>query len=278
MWIDDVKDLEKKSVDFRKWLVEITYETGGSYLAQALSVSDLMVAVFYHYLNYRPEEPDWPERDRFLLSPGHYALPLYAMLADLGYFDKEILFTFKKNGSPAELVTHRGTLPGVEVSGGSLGQGLSLGVGMALHAKLRGKKHRVVVMMSDGELDEGQVWEAAMSAAHYKLGNMLALVDANGFQVDGATEEVMNTEPLPEKFKAFRWLVKEVDGHNMEEIVAALEEFSKPREMPAIIIGRTVRGKGIPFMERNKAFHYTRMDKTMAEKAEEALSAAWDAV
>ena len=127
-------------------------------------------------------------------------------------------------------------------------------------------------------MNEGQVWEAAMSAAHYKLGNMLALVDANGFQVDGATEEVMNTEPLPEKFKAFRWLVKEVDGHNMEEIVAALEEFSKPREMPAIIIGRTVRGKGIPFMERNKAFHYTRMDKSMAEKAEEALSAAWDAV
>jgi len=278
MRMDNVHELSEKAVAFRKMLVEITYETGGSYLAQALSGSDLLTGLFYHYLNYRPQEPDWPDRDRFLLSPGHYALLLYAMLADLGYFDKEILLTFKQNGSPAELATHRGTLPGVEVTGGSLGQGLSLGVGMALHAKLRGKQHRVVVMMSDGELDEGQVWEATMSAAHYRLGNLLAVVDANGFQVDGATADVMNSEPLPEKFKAFRWLVKEVDGHNMAEIVAALELFSQPREMPAIIIGRTVRGKGIPFMERNKAFHYTRMDKSMAEKAEEALSAAWDAV
>ncbi len=278
MWIDDAKELESVAIKFRQTLVDITYETGGSYLGQALSASDLLVGLFYHYLRYHPSEPDWPDRDRFLLSPGHYALSLYVMLADLGYFPKNILYTFKQNGSPAELATHRGTLPGVEVTGGSLGQGLSLGVGMALHAKLRGKKHRVVIMMSDGELEEGQIWEAAMSAGHYKLGNVLAVVDANGFQVDGSVEDVMNIEPLPDKFRAFGWEVKEIDGHNMLEIFNALEVFSEPHQKPAVIIGRTVRGKGIPFMESNKAFHYTRMDKKQAEKAEEALSAAWDAV
>ncbi len=269
--------LRARAAKHRETLVDVTHRTGGAYLAQALSSIDLMTALLHGYVSGRPKEPAWPGRDRFLLSPGHYALPFYVCLADLGYFDAKLLDTFKENGSPVELATHRGTLPGIEVSGGSLAQALSVGVGMALAARLGKRTHRVFVMMSDGEQGSGQVWEAATAAAHFGLGNMVAVVDRNGFQVDGATRDVMNTDPLVDRYRAFGWLAEECDGNDMSAVTAALDglvESEDPR--PRILVGNTVRGKGISFMEANPAFHYTRMDDDMLGEARAQLEAGWD--
>ncbi|MDI6786162.1 MAG: transketolase [bacterium] len=271
-----IEELNIKAQEYRKKLIDITYKTGGAYLAQALSCIDMMTALFHRYINCQFHQPKWSRRDRFLLSPGHYALPLYVILADLGYFDPNLLYTFKENGSPVELISHRETLPGIEISGGSLGQVLSVGVGMALHAKLRKKEHRIFVMMSDGEQGEGQIWEAAASAAHFKLDNIIALIDKNGFQVDGPTKDVMNMESIAEKYQAFGWEVKEIDGNNMSEIVHNLDEFDLKRIGPSILIGNTIRGKGISFMEGNIDFHYTRLDKKLKSKAEYELFGDWD--
>jgi transketolase len=274
-----VADLEEIARRHRSTLLDITYRTGGAYLAQALSGIDLMTALFYRYIRNRPMEPEWPLRDRFLLSPGHYALPLYVILGDQGYFNSELLLSFKENGSPLELASHRGTVPGVEVSGGSLGQVLSIAVGMAIHAKLRRKSHRIFVLMSDGEQDEGSIWEAAASASHFKLDNMVAVIDKNGFQVDGPTQEVMNMEPLGDKYRAFGWHVEEIDGNDMEEIARALDRIAgKPAEKPAVVVGKTIRGKGVSFMEGNPAYHYTRLDEQTLSRAGMDLKGAWDAV
>jgi len=285
----NVEELEAISARHRKMLLDVTYRTGGAYLAQALSGIDMMTALFYRYISSRPQEPEWPDRDRFLLSPGHYALPLYVVLADQQYFPGELLFTFKENGSPLELASHRGTVPGVEVTGGSLGQVLSVAVGMALHAKMRGMRHRVFVFMSDGEQDEGSIWEAAASAAHFGLDNITAVIDKNGFQVDGPTREVMNMESLADKYRSFGWQVREGDGNSMGEIVEALDSLVLPsrsdiepeawhRRVPGIFIGSTVRGKGVSFMEGNPAYHYTRLDETTRSKAGKELEGEWDSL
>lgn len=275
-----LSDLQEKVSRLRRVLVEVAHRTGGAYLAQALSGLDMMAAIHYRFARSDPSRPDWPERDRFLLSPGHYALALYVILADRGYFDKELLWTFKENGSPLELATHRGSVPGVEASGGSLGQVLSLGVGMALHARLRGGSHRVFVMMSDGEQDEGQVWEAAAAASHFRLSNLVAAVDCNGFQVDGPTREVLDMEPLGDKYRAFGWNVEECDGNDLVAVCEALERLCQgDGGHPGVLIGRTVRGKGVSFLEGNPAFHYTRLDSAMREQAlEDLVSAETDAV
>lgn len=274
-----VDRLARKVVDLRQGLIDVAYSTGGAYLAQALSGIDMMAALHYRYAAGNGGVPDAPDRDRFLLSPGHYALALYAILADRGYFDPAILGTFKDDGSPAELATHKGTLPGVEVSGGSLGQVLSLGVGMALHARLRGAPQRIFVMMSDGEQDEGQIWEAAASAAHYRLSNLVAVIDVNGFQVDGPTAEVMDMEPLGDKYRAFGWDVEECDGNDLVAVCASLDRLVAPgRERPGILVGRTVRGKGVSFMEAHPGYHYARLDGSLADRAKAELAADTDAV
>lgn len=278
MIIDGVENLISVCRRHREKLLEVTYKTGGSYLAQALSGIDMMTALFYRYMKFRSSDCNWEGRDRFLLSPGHYALSLYVILADLGYFDSNLLYSFKENGSPLELASHRGTVPGIEVSGGSLGQVLSVAVGMALHAKLRRKNHKVFVFMSDGEQDEGSIWEAAASAAHFRLENIIAVIDKNGFQVDGKTSEVLNMEPLAEKYRSFGWDVKEIDGNDMNEIINALDCFTgrKESKKPAVLIGNTLRGKGISFMEGNVAFHYTRLDENSVERAGRELLGEWD--
>jgi len=264
----DLDSLKNKAAELRRLLIEVAHRTGGAYLAQALSGIDLMAAIHYRFARSDPARPDWPGRDRFLLSPGHYALALYVILADRGYFDRESLWTFKENGSALELATHRGTLPGVEASGGSLGQVLSVGVGMALHARLRQEHHRVFVMMSDGEQDEGQVWEAAAAAAHYRLSNLVAVMDCNGFQVDGPTHEVLDMEPLADKYRAFGWEVEECDGNDLDAVCGALARLCRDgQSRPGILIGRTVRGKGVSFLEGNPAFHYTRLDPALRDQA-----------
>jgi len=269
---DFIQGLEKKAQELRRLLVEVTFRTKGAYLAQALSGIDMMTAVHYGFLRSDPRNPYDESRDRFLLSPGHYALALYCILADRGYFDKELLWTFKENGSPLELASHRGTVPGVEASGGSLGQVLSIGVGMALAGRLKRSNYKVFVFMSDGEQDEGQVWEACASASHYKLSNLIALIDCNGFQVDGATKDVMNMEPLAEKYRAFGFDCEECDGNSMEQVCQILDKFCKAdNDKPKVLIGRTIRGKGVSFMEGNKDFHYTRLDESMRNRALEEM-------
>ncbi|MBP7127562.1 transketolase [Myxococcota bacterium] len=275
----DLPELQQKTQALRDLMIEVAWRTGGAYLAQALSGIDLLAAVHYRYAAGDAAAPEAPDRDRVLLSPGHYALALYAILADRGYFPKDLLWTFKDDGSPLELATHRGTVPGVEASGGSLGQVLSVGVGMALAARRQGRSHRVFVMMSDGEQDEGQIWEAAASAAHFGLGTLVALIDANGFQVDGRTCDVMNMEPLGDKYRAFGWDVEEVDGNDLPAVCGALDRLTAPgRTRPGLVLGRTIRGKGVSFLEGNPAFHYARIDASMADQARRELQADTDAV
>jgi transketolase len=275
----DLPELQQKTQALRDLMIEVAWRTGGAYLAQALSGIDLLAAVHYRYAAGDAAAPEAPDRDRVLLSPGHYALALYAILADRGYFPKDLLWTFKDDGSPLELATHRGTVPGVEASGGSLGQVLSVGVGMALAARRQGRSHRVFVMMSDGEQDEGQIWEAAASAAHFGLGTLVALIDANGFQVDGRTCDVMNMEPLGDKYRAFGWDVEEVDGNDLPAVCNALDRLTAPgRTRPGLVLGRTIRGKGVSFLEGNPAFHYARIDASMADQARRELQADTDAV
>jgi transketolase len=273
----DPEKLERIAARHRETLVRVTFETRGAYLAQALGCIDLMTALLHGFVRCRPDEPRWPGRDRFLLSPGHYALPLYACLAERSYFDPALLSTFKDDGSPVELAAHRGTLPGVEASGGSLGQIASVGVGMALAARLQRRDHRVFVMMSDGEQAAGQVWEAAAAAAHHRLGRLVAVVDCNGFQVDGPTREVMDMEPLADKYRAFGWVVAECDGHDMAAVVNAVSRLLDERsDRPRVLLGRTVRGKGLPFMEADADFHYTRLDDDMHERARRILGSGVD--
>lgn len=272
-------ELVVKASELRRLLVEVAHRTGGAYLAQALSGIDMLTAIHYRFARSDPSNPAWQDRDRFLLSPGHYALALYVILADRGYFHPDLLWTFKDNGSPLELATHRGTVPGVEVSGGSLGQVLSVGVGMALHARMQRRDHRVFVLMSDGEQDEGQVWEAAAAAAHFGLSNLTAVVDCNGFQVDGPTSEVMNMEPMVDKYRAFGWRVRECDGNAMEAVAGALEDLcSEQGERPGMLVGRTIRGKGVSYMEGNPDFHYARLDSEMRDQAVMELRGDSDAV
>lgn len=270
-------DLARKAAEHRSTLVDLTYRTGGAYLAQALSCIDLMTALLHGYVRCKPTEPGWPDRDRFLLSPGHYALPLYVCLADLGYFPAKLLATFKQNGSPVELATHRGTLPGVEASGGSLGQVLSVGCGMALAAKIKKETHRVFVMMSDGEQSSGQVWEAAAAAAHFNLDNLVAVIDENGFQVDGPTSEVMDMNPLGDRYRASGWLVGEADGNDMDAITTAMGGLlASVQSRPRILVGHTVRGKGLSFMEANPEYHFTRLTEDLLDRARSELSGSWD--
>lgn len=275
----DTDALVAKVAELRRLMIEVAHRTGGAYLAQALSGIDVLAAIAYRFARGDGANPGHPDRDRVLLSPGHYSLALYAVLADRGYFDRDLLWTFKDDGSPLELATHRGTIPGVEASGGSLGQVLSLGVGMALAARRHGRAHRVFVMMSDGEQDEGQVWEAVASAAHYGLGNLVAAIDANGFQVDGPCSQVMDMEPLADKYRAFGWDAVECDGNDVPAVVAAFDGLCAPgRRRPGILIGRTVRGRGIRFMEGNPAFHYTRLDPGLRDRAMADLEGGTDAV
>lgn len=273
-----VRELIATSARLRELMIDVAYRTGGAYLAQALSGIDLLAAIHYGFANGSPADANDPSRDRVLMSPGHYALALYAVLVDRGYFDRDLLYTFKDNGSPVELATHRGTLPGVEVTGGSLGQVLSLGVGMALAGRVRNQPHRVFVFMSDGEQDEGQIWEAAAASAHYGLDRLTAVIDCNGFQVDGPTSEVMDMEPLGDKYRAFGWRVEECDGNDMPAVVEALSRLCEPGSAPGILIGRTIRGKGISFMEGNPAFHYTRLDGALLEQALKDLEGDSDAI
>ena len=254
----------------RRHIVTMTAEAGSGHPGGSLSAVEIVVSVYFRMLRYKASDPSWPERDRFILSKAHACPVLYAVLAEAGYFPVDELMTFRKLNSRLQGHAHIMT-PGVEMSGGSLGQGLSFGIGTALAARLDGRASRTYVLLGDGECDEGQVWEAAMSAAHYKLDNLVAVVDRNGIQNDRWTNEVMELEPLPAKWRAFGWHTLEIEGHDFSQVLGALEEARETDGKPMAIIAKTVKGKGVSFMENNPDFHGKAPSKEQLEQALEEI-------
>ncbi len=249
-----VENLEAISKELRRDIVSMTHRAASGHPGGSLSEIDILTALYFNVLNIDPEKPDWSDRDRFVLSKAHACPGLYAVLSKRGFFPHEELKTFRKIDSRIQGHAHTKT-PGVEMSGGSLGQGLSFGVGLALGARLRAEAWDTWVLIGDGECDEGQIWEAAMSASHYELNNLKAIVDRNRIQNDRTTDEVMKLEPLADKWRAFGWKVFEVDGHAMPEILDVLYRTAQEKTGPVVVIAHTVKGKGVSFMENNPAFH-----------------------
>ena len=235
----------------------------------SLSAADIIAVLYFSEMRVDPQNPNWPERDRFVLSKGHAAPVLYAALAEKGFFPKEELLKLRKTGHFLQGHPDMNKVPGVDMSTGSLGHGISVAAGMALAAKIDNKDYRVYCLLGDGEAEEGIVWEAAMAAAHYKLDNLLVILDHNGLQIDGPVKDVINLEPLPDKWRAFGWNVLEVDGHNIEELTASLQVAKNFVGKPTIIIAKTVKGKGVSFMENQVGWHG---NAPSAEQAEAALA------
>ncbi len=248
--------LRQKAKEIRRDILLSLAEAGSGHTGGSLGLADIFTVLYFQQLRYRAREPGWEDRDRLVLSIGHVAPVLYTTLAHAGFFPIDELKTLRRLGS--RLQGHPGRdhgLPGLELSAGSLGQGLSVGMGMALGARLRQKEHKVVVICGDGELQEGSVWEAAMSAGHYRLDNLIVIIDRNGLQIDGKTSEVMDIEPLADKWQAFGWHILEMDGNNIEAITDNLATAWQNKAKPTCIIARTTMGKGIPSIEGDHRWH-----------------------
>ena len=261
-----IKDLETKAKEIRRLIVQMIAKAGSGHPGGSLSATDLITALFFVVLRYDPKNPSWPDRDRFHMSKGHCAPLWYAVLAESGYFPKEKLMTLRQLGSMLQGHPDRRT-PGVEVASGSLGQGLSVALGMSLAGKIDKKDYRIYVLMGDGEIQEGNIWEAAMACAHYKCDNLCGILDYNGFQIDGKICNVMGLEPLAAKWQAFGWHTIEINGHNMKEILSAYDEAKSIKGKPSIIIAHTVKGKGVSFMENVCDFHGRAPTKEETERA-----------
>lgn len=247
--------LRDRATTIRRHIVEMLAEAGSGHPGGSLSAVEVVTALYFGgFLRYDPERPDWPERDRFILSKGHGVPVQYAALAEAGFLPVEELKTLRKVDSRLQGHPVYGTAPGVEASTGSLGQGLSIGLGMALAAKLSGQDYRIFVLLGDGECQEGQVWEAAMAVGHYAPDNLVAIVDYNKYQLDGAIADIIDIDPLAAKWQAMRWSVREIDGHDLPQVVDALEWATTERG-PACIVAHTVKGKGVSFMEGENAYH-----------------------
>ncbi|MBE0478105.1 transketolase [Candidatus Aerophobetes bacterium] len=263
-----VKRLKKMAAFIRRDSIQMSLKAGCGHVGPGLSWTDICTVLFFHQLRIDPKNPDWLNRDRFILSKGHGCLPLYSALARKGFFPMEKLDTFCQldsclGGHPDCLA-----VPGVEISTGSLGHGLPIAIGMAIAAKSDNKKYRVITVMGDGELQEGTVWEAAMAAAHYRLDNLTGIIDCNKLEIDGPVKEVMNIEPLKDKWKSFGWYVEEMDGNDIEDILSTLERvFGYKEEKPRIIIAHTIKGKGVSFMENQVVWHYKAPDNDEARQA-----------
>ena len=249
-----VGDLTRIAAAVRRNILLMTTAANSGHPGGSLSATEALVALYYRAMRHRPGDPGWADRDRFVLSKAHCTPVLYAVLADCGYFPAEELLTFRQLNSRLQGHSHIMT-PGVEFCGGSLGQGLSYAIGLALAGRLDQRDYRVYAMISDGECDEGSIWEAAMSAAHYRVDNLTAVLDRNRIQNDRFTEEAMQLEPLPDKWRAFGWHVQECDGHSFEALLQALDIARSVEGQPSIVIVHTVKGKGVSFMEDNPEFH-----------------------
>jgi transketolase len=251
-----LKKLEKIANEIRQDIIKALLAAGSGHSAGPLGMADVFTALYFHVLNVNPKKPNWPDRDRFVLSNGHINPVWYAALAHRGFFSrKEFLTTLRKLNTRMLGHPHNLATPGVENSGGPLGQGLSQAIGMALAAKLDGKKYQVYCGLSDGEFDEGQIWEAVMFAGKHKLDNLTGIMDRNNIQIDGFTEDVMPLEPLKHKLEAFNWHVIEIDGNNIRQVVEACNQAYGIFERPVMIIAHTIPGKGVDFMEQDYEWH-----------------------
>ena len=250
--LSELRDMAKK---LRRHVIAMIAKAGSGHPGGSLSAADIVTTLYFKALHHNPKNPHWSDRDRFVLSKGHAAPILYAALAECGYFPVEELSTLRKLGSRLQGHTDMRLTPGVEMSSGSLGQGLSFGIGIALAGKMDARNYHVYVLLGDGECDEGQVWEAAMFAAHHNVDNLTAIVDHNTLQLDGKCCDVMGLEPLADKWKSFNWHVLEIDGHDISKILPALEKAKATTGKPTIIIANTIKGKGVSFMENNVDFH-----------------------
>ena len=259
-------ELEEMAKKLRRHVITMIATAGSGHPGGSLSAADIITALYFKILRHNPQNPHWQDRDRFILSKGHAAPILYAALAESGYFPVEELATLRKLGSRLQGHTDRNLTPGVEMSAGSLGQGLSFSVGVALAAKLDHRDYKTYVLLSDGECDEGQTWEAALSAAQFKLDNLVAIVDCNQIQLSGWTRDIMNLEPLNQKWQAFGWRTIDIDGHDFSQILSAFQA-EKIKGKPTVIIARTIKGKGVSFMENNVAFHGKAPTPEEAERA-----------
>jgi len=266
------KDLEDISRRMRGDIVEMSHAAEAMHLGSSLSCVEIFVALYHGgYLNIDPKNPCAPTRDRVILSKGHASMTFYTVLADTGFFPKELLPTFHKTGSHLTEHPNLGALPGLEATAGSLGHGLSLGLGMALASRIRHVPYKVFVIMSDGECNEGSVWEAAMLAPSLRLDNLVVIIDFNRWQATGRSEEIMALNPLKEKWESFGWSAHEVDGHNVNALVKILSAIPDKPEKPTAVIAHTVKGKGISFMEDDNNWHYRIPDADEVKKAKEEL-------
>ncbi|MBF0490430.1 MAG: transketolase [Candidatus Omnitrophica bacterium] len=250
----DIESLKKQAVLFRRDILETLQLAGSGHPGGSLSAVEIMLVLYGYAANHKPQQPAWEDRDRIIISKGHVSPVVYVTLANFGYFPKEELKTFRKFKS--RLQGHVTTkIPGVEFNTGSLGHGLSYANGIALGAKLRGKNFKSYCLMGDGEIQEGSVWEAAMTASHHQLNNVCAIVDYNKVQENGPTQDIKGLEPLADKWSSFGWHVLEVDGHNLQELITAFDDFKNVKNKPTVIIAHTVKGKGVSFMEGKCAWH-----------------------
>ena len=267
----DVADLVAMARELRRDVVQTIFTAGSGHPGGSLSELDILVSLYFRIMRHDPANPGWPNRDRLILSKGHASPGLYAVLAKAGYIAHQELSTFRKLDSRLQGHAHPMT-PGVEMNSGSLGMGLSFALGCALAARLDNKDYLVYAILGDGECDEGEVWEAAMSAAHHKANNLIAIIDRNRIQNDRFTDEVMNLEPLSQKWKAFGWRVLETDGHDYPSLLSTINRAGQRRTRPTVVIAHTVKGKGVSFMENNPAFHGRAPNKEEFEQAMKELA------
>ncbi len=267
---EQIKELEEKARQIRRLIIKMLSLAGSGHPGGSLSSTDIVSCLYFSVMRHNPKNPRWPQRDRFHLSKGHCCPLWYAALAESGYFPEEELWTLRNLGSNLQGHPDWRT-PGVDVASGSLGQGLSVAIGMALAARLDQATFRIYCLLGDGEIQEGQVWEAAMAAAHFRCDNLCAILDYNGYQIDGKVKDIMNLEPLTEKWRAFGWHTINIDGHNIAEILDAFEQAKAIKGKPTIIIAKTIKGKGVSFMENVVDFHGRAPTEEEAKKALEEL-------
>jgi len=268
----EIESLEELARKIRIDILEMTTRAGSGHPSSSWSPVEILVALFFGgILNYRPVEPWWPQRDRFIMSKGHAAPLLYAVLAHAGYFDHDEIWRLRQIGSPVQGHPIQGCMPGVEATTGSLGQGLSIGIGHVLGGRINKLDYQVYVLLGDGECEAGQIWEAAMAAAHFKCNRLTAILDYNKFQETGPISREMALEPLVEKWQSFGWNAVEADGHDIGNLIEKIQSASSVRSKPSIIIAHTIKGKGVSFVEADFTFHGRALTPEQAEKAREEL-------
>lgn len=269
--MEEKQRLQDLARELRLTVIDVMAWSGGAHVGGSLSIIDILTILYFKYLKIDPANPQWEDRDRFILSKGHAAAGYIPVLAKRGYFPEETLKTFNHFGSPFAMHPDCNKVIGCDASAGSLGHGLSMAVGLGLGARYLKKDWKTVCLMGDGECGEGSIWEAAMSAAHFKLGNVIGIVDRNRLMIDGKTEDVMALEPFADKWRAFGWDVVEIDGHDFDQLDEALARAWAATDQPVLILANTIKGKGVDFMENNVVYHYASADSELCAKAKASI-------